>query len=193
MKKIIIIVFLIIISFGCASAKLMPKFVEEPVTAKEYNDVIQFYNSIKPHKTTIKDLRELTGIDLNNGQDITVLGPTYVRNLFMKNSFVKVEQLPTEVQSCIKLNGCIGYLMIKQRKLRNGVGRFFPRWLKFKKQDVVKEWRLEILVLATRDTEKIVYKEILSALPEQIEIKTKKNPLGPFQNLFGDVQYKYKF
>lgn len=193
MKKIIIIVFLIIISFGCASAKLMPKFVEEPVTAKEYNDVIQFYNSIKPHKTTIKDLRELTGIDLNNGQDITVLGPTYVRNLFMKNSFVKVEQLPTEVQSCIKLNGCIGYLMIKQRKLRKGVGRFFPRWLKFKKQDVVKEWRLEILVLATRDTEKIVYKEILSALPEQIEIKTKKNPLGPFQNLFGDVQYKYKF
>jgi len=187
------LVLSIMFSFGCASSRLMPRYIESSVVGREYDNVLRFYDAIKTHKMTVRDVREVTGIDLNNGQDITILGPTYIRNFFMKNSLIRVDYLPPSVQFCIKWNGCVGYLIVKQHKSREGVGRFMPRWLRFKRQDIVREWRVEILILAVRKSGRIIYKEILSALPEQVEIKTKRNPLGPFQNLFGDVQYKYKF
>lgn len=178
---------------GCSTAGLMPSDSSVSVGGvgnwTNYEDAMKFYNSIEPYKTTFEEMKKL-GFDPKSSKNVLEIGPTVLRDRFMKNPSMKTEDLPVGVQDCFRNSeSCRGYEIWKNDRQKKGQGSIFLRWLNFKKENMVSGWTVKLLVLVKDGT--VVYKEPLEGTPGGTgNLEIEKNPLGPLQEPF-ELMKKY--
>ena len=86
-------------------------------------NVTKIYNAIEPYHTTLADLKQ-SGFDPNETKNLLRLGPEILRtDILMKNSSVKMEELPQGIQDCFKKSEeCLGYQISEIEQERQGQG-----------------------------------------------------------------------
>ncbi|KKU14832.1 MAG: hypothetical protein UX23_C0008G0020 [Parcubacteria group bacterium GW2011_GWB1_45_9] len=179
------LLFSIFTLYGCSTVSIMPSDTNTTIGGLGLINVTKIYNAIEPYHTTLADLKQ-SGFDPNETKNILRLGPEILRtDIFMKNSSVKMEELPQGIQDCFKKSEeCLGYQISEIEQERQGQGSFLMRWLNFKREDLVSERKAEILFLVKNGL--VIYKTWLQgtgpAGTSRLEIK--KNPLGPLQEIF---------
>lgn len=183
---LLIFLSLLMIFGGCSTQALMPSG-KQTVSGKglteqwdNYEKAAAFYESVMPYQTTLTQLRNQHA-DFENSQNIDKLGPTAVRNLFLENQTLKVNELPVGVQDCLNhYEDCRGYRIRKDVQHSEGAGSLFLRMLSFKREDIITGWMIELLFLANKDM--FVYKEVLTGTPGgKAGSEMSKKPLGPAQ------------
>lgn len=193
MFKFVLGLFVFIMLSACSTAGLMPSGSNVSVGGvgnwESYEDAMKFYDSIQPYSTTFSELKKL-GFDPKKSKNVVELGPTVLRERFMKSPSVKMEDLPSGVQDCLKnAEKCRGYEIWKEDKNKKGQGSLFLRWLNFRKENLVFGWEVKILLLVKDGT--VVYKEPLEGTPGGTSrLEVEKNPLGPLQEPF-ELMKKY--
>ena len=110
-KKLAGLMFLVLVIFlvGCSmNSKLMPSSNELAGGLGDYNSVENLYNNVIPGKTTVSDLTKM-GLDPKTTFNVATLNYLDVENMFLTNSSKKFEDLPLEIQDCVKNKGlCFG-------------------------------------------------------------------------------------
>lgn len=190
--------FMLAIISGCASFNstknnlLMPRGTEYAKTPWEnYNDMKEMFDFINISSTTVKDLEQRFSFSIVKTPNIRQLNSLSVRDLFLKNPSIKLEDLPSGVQYCLKIenfDNCRGYEFRLKNTKTKGEGSLFLRMFNFYKKDrTVGPDMGGFYIFCVGDV--IVYK----LEPEGVSIfdttKTVTKPLGPFQDL-GDLFQK---
>ncbi len=176
---------------GCAtitstSNNLMPTEKKVAVSNwKSYQSAIEAFNRIEPNKTTLADLKKI-GFDPEITPNTVFLDPISVRNIFLgNNSATRITDLPEDLQKYLKdFNDCRGFKFKQEAIFTKGEGNILTRLLKFNKEDVVSGWSFEAWVFMKKD--KVVYTLWLGN-PKIRELRTQKNPLGPFSDILGNA------
>jgi len=187
---VIMLACLSLILFGCAtitstSGNLMPTERKIAVSNwKSYQSAIEDFNRIEPNKTTLADLKKI-GFDPNITPNTVFLDPISIRNIFLGNNSIRIDDLPKDLQEYLRdFNECRGFKFKQEAIFTKGEGSILSRLLKFKKEDIISGWMFEAWIFMKKD--KVVYTLWLGN-PNIREIRTQKNPLGPFSEILGNV------
>lgn len=100
MKRGFILLILIVVSLISGCASLMPSEANMGISPwSEYAEAQRQFEKIEPYKTEINDLKNLF-FDPEKNPNTTYLNYLSVRNLFINNPSVKIEDLPGGIQDC---------------------------------------------------------------------------------------------
>jgi len=179
---LLVIVFSIAVS-GCAfNSKLMPTSKDMVSGLGSYDDIQAAYDKIVPNKTKVSDLKEM-GLDPKKVPNITAFNYLELKNMFLANPSEKFENLPPEIQECVKARElCSGYRYGPYRGLyTKGQGNIFSRLAKCKKVDLTEGWELEFFLFRKGDV--IVYKLPGRDLPKVHSVKEERRPLCFLQEM----------
>ncbi len=188
----VVIVMLACLSliFGCATItstnnSLMPTEKKIAVSNwKNYQSAIEAFNRIEPNKTTMAELKKI-GFDPNITPNTVFLDPISVRNIFLGNNSIRIEDLPKDLQEYLKdFDECRGFKFRQEAIFTKGEGNILSRLLKFKKEDLISGWQFEAWVFMKKN--KVVYTLWLGN-PNIREVRIQKNPLGAFSDILGNI------
>jgi hypothetical protein len=170
---------------GCASTSLMDNSSDISSGGadwKSYADAKVFFDKIEIGKTNEKDLGPL-GLDLDIAKNLRTLATPTLIALFSDSSFANYDRLPPAVQKCLKYEeSCVGYKIHKDSLQKNGTGSLVLRVLKFKEENIIHGFEVDILLLIHNGI--VVYKNIEGTPNGTRRIEIKKRPLGPFELRF---------
>lgn len=164
---------------GCAS--LLPsamEYTENPW--KSYEEVESVYNKIIPGKTTVQNLADL-GFNPNKTPNIMTLNYLDIIHRFMPNQAIRIEDLDPAIQSCFKMKeSCTGYKVTPEMIVHERYGSLFLDIFNFNRKTRISGWRFEALFVMIDNL--VVYK-LSSGQPNVLRDESKRNPLGPLQDI----------
>lgn len=161
---------------GCTS--LLPR--SSTVTNspwKTYKEVVNAYNSVVPHKSTVTDIKKL-GFDIYSTSNLKVL--SYV-DIAVATSTLKREGLGNGIEACLMVRDmCTGYVFEPQVANSNRYGNFWLDTFNFKRKTKDSGWKFKasFLIVDAVIVEKFWYGEPLINLDREVV-----NPLGPLQDI----------
>jgi len=185
MKKFYTLCFvvsaLVLFTTGCRS--LFPVEDNRPQNAwQSYEQALAAFDKIRPHQTTVSDLRTL-GFDPTNSPNVKVLTYLDVISQFLPNQSVTKADLPPDVRYCLEArDGCRGFELIIESTNRKRYGNLPMDVLGFKKKTRVTGWNFRALLIVQND---IVTYKLASGEPNVDRLEKKTKPLGPFQDMEG--------
>lgn len=182
--RLTFLTLMIIILAGCASinAKLMPSNREIVRGLGDYNSIEALYNSIIPGETTISDLKKL-GLDPKTTPNVTTFNYLDVKNMFLTNPSEKLEDLPLEIQDCVKNKElCSGHAYGPYKDTNtDGQGQIITRVAKCEKIDLITGWELGFFIFRKGDL--VIYRLPGKDMPKIHTIKKEKRPLCFLQEI----------
>ncbi len=190
-KKLVVLMFLAFVIFlaGCSvNSKLMPSSKELAGGLGDYNGIESLYNSIKPGKTTVSDLVKM-GLDPKTTPNVNTFNYLNVEAMFLTSPSQKFEDLPLEIQDCVKNKGLcfgLGYGPYKNLNTK-GEGNFLARLAKCKKIDIVTGWELGFFLFRKGDL--IVYKIPGKDMPKVHITREEKRPLCFLQETLDPAKF----
>lgn len=176
LRAVIIILMISLILSGCAA--LLPR--SSSVTNspwKTYKGVVDAYNGVVPHKSTVADIKKL-GFDIYSTSNLKVL--SYV-DIAVATSSLKREGSGNGIESCLRVRDmCTGYVFEPQVAKSNRYGNFWLDTFNFRRKTKESGWRFKasFLIVDAVVVEKYWYGEPLINLDREVT-----NPLGPFQDI----------
>lgn len=149
---------------------------ESPWTT--FDDAKQAYELVIPNYTTVDELREV-GFDPYSVPNVGILTYLDIIQRFIPNTSIKIEDLDEGIQRCIKAReACFAYEATPSRTKKKRYGNAAADMMGFRKRERIEGWTFNALIVII--DELVVYK-IWGGVPNFVENKQKKNPLGPLQ------------
>jgi len=172
------VVALISVSVGCAS--MLPSGKEVVKSPWDSFDQAQgAFDEIIPNETTIEELAEL-GFDPHKTPNIKKLNYLDVRRLFKYEPGYDSTYHPG-VLTCLRAkDACLAYDVDVKDIKKKRVGNFWKDIFLLKREEQRTGWRFRAMIMIV--DQQVVYK-LSGGSPKLDETKTKKNPLGPIQEL----------
>jgi len=137
------------------------------------------FDQIAVGQTTVDELTQL-GFDPHRTPNIAILSNLDIRRLF-NYELGQDEYYHEGVNACIKAReACQAYDVEIEDIRKKRVGNFWLDLLVVKRKEQTTGWRFRALILLVDST--VVYK-LWSGNPMLDETKSKKNPLGPLQEI----------
>ena len=177
-SQISAIVTLIWLLAGCTS--LLPSGgTVKKSPWKLFDEAKISFDKIIINQTTDKELTAL-GFDPHSTPNIAILSYLDIRRLF-DYELDRDEFYHEGVNLCVKAReSCQGYDVSIEDINKKRVGNFWLDVLVVKREEQTTGWRFRALILLVEN--KVVYK-LWSGNPMLDEVKAKKNPLGPLQDV----------
>lgn len=149
---------------------------ESPWTT--FDDAKQAYDLVLPNYTTVDELREV-GFDPYTVPNVGILTYLDIIQRFIPNTSIKIDDLDEGIQRCIKAReACYAYEATPSRTKKKRYGNAAADMMGFRKRERIEGWTFNALIVII--DELVVYK-IWGGVPNFVENKQKKNPLGPLQ------------
>ncbi len=176
-QSLLLIVFMtLFIVSGCAA--LLPRSTTVTNSPwKTYDDVLNAYNFVVPHKSTVTDIKKL-GFNIYSTSNLKIL--SYV-DIAVATATLKREGLGNGVEACLLVRHlCTGYVFEPQVANSNRNGNFWLDTFNFKRRTRESGWkfRASFLIVDSIVVEKFWYGEPLIDLDKEVV-----NPLGPLQDM----------
>jgi hypothetical protein len=168
---------------GCSG--LLPH--SESITSsrwQDFDEVKAAYNKVEVQYSGEVDLQEL-GFTPDRSPNVHILTHLEIVNRVMPNQALSREDMPPGLLKCLSLqDGCHAYeikLMVTRNKR---YGSFVADFLNFHRQTHIQGWTFNAVFVLQNNL--VVYK-VWNGTPRIDEHKETSNPLGPLQDLGGDV------
>jgi len=164
---------------GCSSLLPTTKVATE-APWQSFDEAMLAFDSIKPAKTTITDLKAM-GIDPFSHDNVTILNYADLIRRFAVPGSNSLADLDAGLRQCIEaMLNCQGY-EIDLRDIRHDrTGNFWLDFLNFRRIVKTTGWRFTATLVINRDI--VVYK-LWNGQPSIREVEDSHNPLGPAQGL----------
>ena len=174
----ILAVVLVGLCSGCSS--MLPsgkEVVKSPWNS--FDEAQASFDQVFPDETTVEELSQL-GFDPHKTPNIKILNYLDVRRLFKYEPGYDAHYHPGVV-ACIRAKeACQTYDIDIKDVHKKRVGNFWLDIFVIKREEHKTGWNFQALILIV--DEQVVYK-LSGGSPKLDEIKTKKNPLGPLQEI----------
>ncbi len=149
-----------------------------------YSQLMASYDKITPGRTRVSDLSAL-GFDPNTTPNVAVLNYLDIFQRFVPNNMISMRHVPKPVRDCIEAqNRCSAYLYHLQHMETHHNGAVIPDLIGTERDTTRSGWSAEIVLLVRDDS--VVYK-LMSSSPNLQERQDRTQPLGPLQNLGGNL------
>ncbi len=136
------------------------------------------YDLVIPNYTTVDELKEL-GFDPYTIPNVGILTYLDIIQRFIPNTSIKVEDLDEGIQRCIKAReACYAYEAAPSQTKKKRYGSVAADVMGFRKKTRITGWSFNALIVIIDDL--VVYK-IWGGVPNFVEHKSRKTPLGPLQ------------
>lgn len=175
--RILVIVLASLLS-GCSS--MLPsgkEVVKSPWTS--FDEAQASFDQIIPNETTVEELSAL-GFDPHKTPNIKILNYLDVLRLFKYKPGFDAHYHPGVVACMRAKEACLTYDVDIKDIHKKRVGNFWLDIFVVKREEHRTGWSFKGLILII--DEKVVYK-LAGGSPQLDEIRTKKNPLGPLQEI----------
>ena len=175
-----LVVALLALVAGCSS--LLPKSKESSDSSSQawqsYRDAEATFERIVPGRTTVAELRALH-LDPQTNPNITRLHGFEVRQKFMVNQFVRLEDLDDGVRACVSAGpDCVGWSIDQTSTQTRRTGNAALDLLKLKRETQTDGWRFTGLLLI-RDG--VVLYKLTGGQPLIRQVVNNDDALGPLQ------------
>jgi len=169
---------MIVLCSGCSS--MLPSGKEVVKSPWDSFDQAQgAFDKIIPYETTIEELAQL-GFDPHKTPNIKMLNYLDVRRLFKYEPGYDATYHPG-VLACLRAKElCITYDVDVKDIKKKRVGNFWKDIFLLKREEHRTGWNFRAMILIV--DQQVVYK-LSGGSPRLDETRTKKNPLGPIQEL----------
>jgi len=153
---------------------------------QKYEDAERTFAGIVPGRTTAAELKDLK-LDPSSNPSVSVLHPWQVRERFMPNALVTLEDLDQGVRECVTAREhCrayeVNYLATQSR--RNGNAALDI--LRLYRETHTAGWRFNGLILMKDDV--VVY-TLTAGQPKIHQVEEKQDYLGPVQALASKLRF----
>ena len=174
---------LLLVLAGCAG--ILPReSTVSPSQFQTYEQMSASYSGIQLGITRLNELPAL-GFGTQTTPNIEVLSYSQIINRFLPAEGMTLQQAPAPVRACIKAQfRCSAYVFRFQHSTRKRTGGVVPDILGIERNTVSSGWSAEVVLLLEDDV--VVYK-MISARPFIQERTDKSKPLGPLQDLDGNI------
>lgn len=182
MKFVVLVLFTMgFFLSGCSSQKVLPSSVEKSDSPwADFGSAKDAYDLIIPDYTSIEELKEL-GYDPYSMANVAILTYLDVIQRFMPNQAIRVSDLPSGVQRCIKAqDACYALEATPGVTEKSRYGNAALDVMNFRKRTELSGWNFDALIVVVDDV--AVYK-IWKGTPLSKKYDDKKNPLGPIQGI----------
>ncbi len=143
------------------------------------------YDLIIPNYTTTEELEQL-GYDPYRVPNVGILTYLDIIQRFIPTESIKVEDLDEGIQRCIRAReACYAYEATPSWRKKKRYGSVTADVMGFQKKERTIGWNFNALVVLIDDV--VVYK-IWGGVPNYVEDKKKRTPLGPIQNNMDDIK-----
>ncbi len=181
---------LVIFLTGCSTfnSTLMPSSKESASGLGNFDNIENFYNSIVPGKTTVSDLVKM-GLDPKTTPNVATFNYLNVETMFLTNPSKKFEDLPPEIQDCVKSKElCFGHGYGPYNNLSTkGQGNFIARLAGCKRADLTTGWELGFFVF--RKNNLVVYKLPGKNMLKVYTLKEEAKPLCFLQGALDPAKF----
>lgn len=172
----------VLLATGCSA--MLPSSRESSAGSaaawSSYADAERTFAGIVPGKTTLAELRAL-GLDPAANSNLTPLQPHEVRERFLVNSTLTLEDLDAGVRECLAApRACRGWEVQQAASERKRVGNALLDFLRIYRETRTTGWRFSGLLLVKDDV--VVYK-LAGGEPRILALAEERDPLGPLQAL----------
>lgn len=169
---------------GCAgSSGVLPEetsFVQSPFD--NYNDAHQAFVKVAVSETTLKQLFN-SGYDVSTFPNVQSLSYLDLIERFLPHDSITFADLDPALRACFEARlNCKGYMLTPSHVENERIGSVMLDVLNFKRTEVTTGWQAEAIFVLHDDV--VVYK-LWSGTQRLSEMRQRRNPLGPFQNLGG--------
>lgn len=168
---------------GCSSLHVSEnRIVQTPW--ESFDEAKSAYDEIVTGRSQRQDLARL-GFDPYVNPNVKVLTYLDIQRMFLPNSSVKFEHLPSPVQDCLTgKEDSLAYEINAQMSNSRRHGNLLLDMLSFSRLTREIGWKFNALILICGD--KVVYK-LWSGQPRLVQFVEKRRPLGPLQELEGRI------
>lgn len=146
---------------------------------QSYAEAQQAFEAIKPHETTLSQLRTLK-IDPYESPNVALLNYADVARRFLPDSgAVSINDLDAGIQACLRAKtACTGLQVHQTGKTSQRDGNFLSDTFGFHRHTETLGWNFDGLILLDNDL--VIYK-LTGGQPVIREHAEERNPLGPLQ------------
>lgn len=164
---------------SCAS--VLPSSVQTTESRwKSFDEAREAFARIQPGVTTAQDLWAM-GFDPFKQPNIRLLNYLEVTRIFLPNESVRLSDLHPDVQACLKTQtSCQGYEVVLGTVRRDRHGNVLLDIFNFQRNTRISGWQFRGLIVLQND--RVTYK-LDSGQPSTLEHESKRNPLGPLQEI----------
>jgi len=149
-----------------------------------YQAVRDAFDKIQPMRTSLSEMSAL-GFDVQNASNAEVLSYLDIADRFIPNSSVAFDKLDPAVQACITARtACQGYEFKIKHKTIDRSGSLFLDLFGFAHTSTETGWSAQVLILVQDGH---VTHKLLSGEPNVQVVRKDIEPLGPAQNLGGEI------